>query len=104
MIADTLKLLYKTSDELNKLIDTALPGGLHFKCHKIMVSGKVCKVYMQDLLACVKVLFGEPAFAPYLIVTPEKHYANEEKSNHVYHDIHMGRWWWSTQVSPSESQ
>jgi Plavaka transposase len=89
---DTLKLLYKTSDELNKLIDTALPGGSHFEHHKIMVSGKVCEVYMQDLLACVKVLFSKPAFIPYLIVAPEKHYANKEKSNHVYYDIHMGRW------------
>jgi Plavaka transposase len=99
---DTLKLSYKTSEELNKIIDTALPGRPQFECHEIMVSGKVCEVYMRDVLACVQVLFSEPGFAPYLVVTPEKHYADEEKSIRVYHDIHMGRWWWSTQVSPSD--
>jgi len=40
-----------------------------------------------------------PTFAPYLIRAPEKHYADEECKMRLYHDMHTGDWWWSTQVS-----
>ncbi|KAJ7731745.1 hypothetical protein B0H16DRAFT_1772455 [Mycena metata] len=38
-----------------------------------------------------------PAFAPYLFVVPEKHYIDKGKTIRMYHNMHTGKWWWSTQ-------
>lgn len=46
----------------------------------------------------MKALFGDAEFAPYLKFVPEKHYKDNTKSEHLYHDMHTGRWWWATQV------
>lgn len=55
-------------------------------------------VYFRDVLQCIKSLYGDPEFAPYLIFAPEKHYLDEEGGTRLYHDLHTGRWWWATQV------
>jgi hypothetical protein len=63
-----------------------------------MVANEVCEVYFRDVIACIKALYGNPDFAPYLVFLPEKHYVDEEKTQRMYHDMHTGKWWWSTQV------
>ncbi|KAJ3560355.1 hypothetical protein NP233_g10889 [Leucocoprinus birnbaumii] len=30
---------------------------------------------------------------------PERHYADEDKTVWMYHDMHTGKWWWNTQVA-----
>jgi hypothetical protein len=55
-------------------------------------------VYFRDVIACLRALFGDPDFAPILVFAPEKHYTDELRSVRLYHDMHTGRWWWSTQV------
>jgi Plavaka transposase len=98
---EALGLSYKSSEELNRVIDMGLPGRPRFERHEIMVSDEVCDVYIRDVLACIQALFGDPAFSPYLVVAPERHFTSEERTTRVYHDMHTGRWWWSTQVSPN---
>jgi hypothetical protein len=98
-VRERLELTFKNTRELNKLIDDHLPGRSPFQHHELVVDEEVCEVYFRDILACIRGLFGDPDFAPYLIFTPEKHYADIEKQERMYHDMHTGKWWWSTQVS-----
>lgn len=67
----------------------------------MLIGSEVCEVYFRDVIACVKALFADPDLAQYLIVVPEKHYTLTEDGQKVrmYHDMHTGKWWWSTQVS-----
>ena len=48
-------------------------------------------------MECVKGLYSDPEFAPYLIHAPEWHYVHEKYEMRMYHDMHTGEWWWSTQ-------
>src|SRR5208282_1418779 len=63
-----------------------------------MIGSEVCEVYFRDVILCIRALFGDPKFTPYLAFVPEKHYTSEDKDIRMYHDMHTGRWWWSTQV------
>lgn len=98
-VGDHLGISFKNSRELNKIIDSKLPGRPSFVCKEIMVGSEVCELYFCDIAACVKSLSGDPNFAPYLVFQPEKHYTNEIKEVHMFHDMHTSHWWWSTQVS-----
>jgi len=64
----------------------------------MMVANEVCEVYFRNVIACVKALYGDPDFAQYLVFVPEKHYVDDGKIQRMYHNMHMGKWWWSTQV------
>ncbi|KAI9451165.1 hypothetical protein BJY52DRAFT_1206005 [Lactarius psammicola] len=65
----------------------------------IVVGDEVCEVFYRDILQCIRTLFGDPDLAPYLIFAPEKHYINDERTEQMYHDMHTGSWWWSTQAA-----
>jgi len=80
------------------MIDTTLPGRPQFEQQEMLIGGEVCEVYFRDVIACVKALYGDPDFAPYLKVAPEKHFTNEGQGTRMYHDMHTGKWWWATQV------
>jgi Plavaka transposase len=99
-VVEGLGLSYKTAGELNKLIDQRLPGRPSFQQHEVMVGAEVCDIYLRDVVACVKALFANPNLAQYLVTAPEKHftYRSDERKTRMYHDMHTGRWWWSTQV------
>lgn len=98
-VSERLGLSFKNSKELNNIIDNNLPGCPRFERHEVLVGNEVCEVYFRDVIACIKALFGDPDFAPYLVFAPEKHYVDESKTMRMYHDMHTGKWWWSTQVS-----
>jgi len=98
-VQEWLELTFKNTWELNKVIKDHLPGWSPFQYHKLMMDEEVCDVYFQDILACIHGLFGDLDFTPYLIFAPEKHYADKEKQECMYHDMHTRKWWWSTQVS-----
>lgn len=97
-VSDRLGLSFKNSRDLNKIIDSKLPGRPSFVRKEIVVGTEVCEVYFRDILACIKSLFGDPNFSPYLVFQPEKHYTNETKEVRMFHDMHTSKWWWSTQV------
>lgn len=80
------------------MIDHTLPGRPCFERHEIMVGEEVCEVFFRDVIACIRALFGDPDFAMYLVLVPEKHYTDDRKTVRMYHDMHTGKWWWSTQV------
>ncbi|KAG1851901.1 hypothetical protein F4604DRAFT_1592242 [Suillus subluteus] len=71
-VCDKLGLSYRNSHELNKIIDSKIPARHpRFKHQEILVAGKAFDVYFQDILECVKALFGDPELAQYLVFAPE---------------------------------
>ncbi|KAF7340673.1 hypothetical protein MSAN_02095300 [Mycena sanguinolenta] len=96
-VREALDLSYGTSVELNKIIDEKLPGRPKFTRSEVVVNGEVFQLYSRDILECVRALWGDADFAPYLFVVPEKHYIDKEKTIRMYHNMHTGKWWWSTQ-------
>jgi hypothetical protein len=93
-------LSFKNAVELNKLIDQELPGRPSFRQQEVMVGTEVCDVFFRDVIPCIRALFADPDLAQYLVMAPEKHftYGSDGERIHMYHDMHTGRWWWSTQV------
>ncbi|KAJ7125731.1 hypothetical protein C8R46DRAFT_1250545 [Mycena filopes] len=96
-VRGSLDLSYGTSVQLNKIIDEKLPGRPKFTRSEVVVNGEVFPLYSRDILECVRALWGDTDFAPYLFVVPEKHYIDKGKTVRMYHNMHTGKWWWSTQ-------
>ncbi|KAF8263364.1 hypothetical protein EI94DRAFT_1597759, partial [Lactarius quietus] len=94
-----LGLSFKNAQELNKLIDTHLPGHPPFQRKEVLVGDEVCKVFYRDIIQCIRALFADPELSPHLIFAPERHYVDEDRGERIYHDMHTGSWWWSTQVA-----
>ncbi|KAG1749000.1 uncharacterized protein EDB91DRAFT_1235537 [Suillus paluster] len=84
-----LGLSYKNSCKLNKIIDTKIPA------HRPRFQRK--EILVADIIECVRALYGDPEFAPYLMFVPEQHYTDQDETERLYHDLHTGKWWWNTQ-------
>ncbi|KAG1789961.1 uncharacterized protein HD556DRAFT_1433520 [Suillus plorans] len=98
-VCEKLGLSYKNSRELNKIIDTKIPARRPcFQRKEILVAGEAFDVYCRDIIDCVKALYGDPEFAPYLVFVPERHYTDQDEMQRLYHDLHTGKWWWNTQI------
>lgn len=74
------------------------PARPRFTRHEIVVAGEAQEVYFRDILQCIESLYGDPQFAPILLLTPERHYADEDHTVRVYFDMNTGKWWWAMQV------
>ncbi|KAJ6549962.1 hypothetical protein B0H19DRAFT_1073857 [Mycena capillaripes] len=96
-VRESLDLSYGTSVQLNKIIDEKLPGRPKFTRSEVVVNGEVFHLYSRDIIECVRALWGDSDFAPYLFVAPERHYIDKDKTIRMYHNMHTGKWWWSTQ-------
>ncbi|KAJ3835033.1 hypothetical protein F5878DRAFT_653729 [Lentinula raphanica] len=84
--------------ELNTIIDRKLPTGRpQFQRQEVVVQGEAFEVYFRDVLESTKALFGDAEFAEYLKFAPERHFENDTCDEQLYHDMHTGKWWWSTQ-------
>jgi hypothetical protein len=91
-VAAKLGLSFENSVELNKIIDNKLPSKRPFKRVPFDLGGEIFEVYMRDIRECVKALFSDPKFAPYLKYSPERHYADNSHAIRLYHDMHTGDW------------
>ncbi|KAF7343824.1 hypothetical protein MSAN_01963600 [Mycena sanguinolenta] len=96
-VVEALGLSYRNSAELNAIIDEKLPCRPKFTRSEVVVAGEAFELYSRNIIECVRALFGDTDFAPYLFVVPERHYADKDKTIRLYHNMHTGRWWWSTQ-------
>ncbi|KAG1811639.1 hypothetical protein EV424DRAFT_1473681 [Suillus variegatus] len=95
---DALGLSYRNTHELNQIIDRHLPCQRpRFKREEIIVADEAFDVYSRDVMECVKALYLDPDFLQHLNYAPERHYVDADKTIRMYHDIHTGKWWWSTQ-------
>ncbi|KAH9941883.1 uncharacterized protein BXZ73DRAFT_41443 [Epithele typhae] len=97
-VAEKLSLSFKNSGELNRIIDSKMPPGPPpFQRHEVSIAGETFEMFFRDVLECIKALFGDPEFAPLLLLTPERHYSDEAHTDRVYFDMNTGKWWWAQQ-------
>ncbi|KAI9455524.1 hypothetical protein F5148DRAFT_1288224 [Russula earlei] len=96
-VCEALGLSYKSSNQLNKIIDERLPGHPAFHCHEVIVAGKAFKFFSHNVIECLTVLWGDIDFAEHLIVEPECHYVDTNQMIHHFFDMQTGKWWWCTQ-------
>ncbi|KAJ7605725.1 hypothetical protein FB45DRAFT_879173 [Roridomyces roridus] len=79
-------------------LKATLPKGRPvFKRQEIVIGGEVFDVYFRPILDCVKALYNDPEFTHDLVFAPERHYSDANKTARLFHDLHTGKWWWSTQ-------
>ncbi|KAI9439121.1 hypothetical protein H4582DRAFT_2056961 [Lactarius indigo] len=100
-LVDKLGLSYRTSTELNDIIDKALPGRPSFRCEDMNLGDECLQFHYREIIPCIRSLFGNPEFAHRLVFAPERHYADAERTCRVYNEMHTGDWWWSVQVRNS---
>ena len=87
---------------MNRIIDKKLPPARpRFQREELVVANEPQEVFFRDILQCVEALWGDPEFAPILLLVPECHYADADHTVRVYFDMNTGKWWWATQVSVS---
>ncbi|TFY59335.1 hypothetical protein EVJ58_g5848 [Rhodofomes roseus] len=104
-VRELLGLSFKNSDELNKIIDERLPNRRPaFHCFEACVGGERFEMFCRDILECILALYGDPEHASILCITPERHYADADKTLRLYHDLHTGKWWWATQRKLEEDK
>ncbi|KAI0038107.1 hypothetical protein FA95DRAFT_1665906 [Auriscalpium vulgare] len=96
-VSDALDLPFKNANELNSIVDNHLPHRPTFKHDRIEVGGERFDFYYRDALECIKALYGDPEFAPYMVFAPERHYADQDQTVRVYNQMHTGKWWWRVQ-------
>ncbi|KAJ7728556.1 hypothetical protein B0H14DRAFT_3518585 [Mycena olivaceomarginata] len=77
-VRESLGLSYGTSTQLNTIIDDKLPGRPKFPRSEVIVNGEVFHLYSRDIMEC-------------------RHYIDKDKTIRMYHNMHTGKWWWSTQ-------
>ena len=98
-IVEQLGLSYKTTLELNAIIDEKLPlRRPEFTHIETTVMGEKFDMYARDIKECVAALYGDPEHTRYLCFAPERHYADSDHTIRLYHDLHTGKWWWDMQV------
>ncbi|KAG2153066.1 uncharacterized protein EDB93DRAFT_1102813 [Suillus bovinus] len=96
-VRESLGLSFKNAKELNAIIDYELPTRCpKFRHEQVIIAGEAFDVYYRDVIECIKALYGDPNFADYLAFTPEWHYADEDQTTHLFHDMHR---WWDTQAA-----
>ncbi|KAI0037998.1 hypothetical protein FA95DRAFT_1479531, partial [Auriscalpium vulgare] len=96
-VREALKLSFKSSKDLNNIIDAQLPPVPEFKREEIVVDGEVYEVYFRDILECIKQLYSNPEFLPHMKFAPERHYADDDMLIRQYHQMYTGDWWWKIQ-------
>ncbi|KAF8176925.1 hypothetical protein BJ912DRAFT_1024283 [Pholiota molesta] len=96
-VREALNLSYKTSEELNRVIDTKLPGRPQFHRHEVVMHGEAMEFYARDVMECLRALWGDPDFVGEMIFEPECHYADDDERIRLYHGMETGKWWWRIQ-------
>ncbi|KAI1785623.1 hypothetical protein LXA43DRAFT_1114924, partial [Ganoderma leucocontextum] len=97
-VAEALGLSFKTAKQLDEIVDDKIPLRRPvFVRHQVSAQGEKSDFYARDLIACIRALYGDAEHARYLVFVPERHYADEDNTIRLYHDLHTGQWWWQTQ-------
>jgi Plavaka transposase len=97
-VCERLGLSYRSSQQLNNIINSSLFEIPRFRCNSVVMDGEVFELYSRNIIDCIKSLFGDPEFAPHLFLAPERHYEDVTMTNKIVHEMNTCRWWWNTQV------
>ena len=103
-VCERLGLSYRTSIQLNTIIDSSIPDIPKFERESVVVGNKVFEMYSRNVIDCIKYLFGDPEFASHLLLVPEHHFTDASKTNKVVHELNTSRWWWNTQVRACKNE
>ncbi|KAI9433897.1 hypothetical protein H4582DRAFT_2112690 [Lactarius indigo] len=98
-VVNKLELSFRSTKELNDIIDNKLPGRPPFRCHRFVIGGETLEFYYRDVLSCIRSIYGDPEFARELLIAPERHYMDHERTGRVYNEMHTGDWWWAVQTT-----
>ena len=102
-VIERLGLSFCNIRELNHIVDDEMPEPPRFKCEVICLGGESFDFHFQEVIPCIRTLFGDPNFARRLALVPECHYLNEDHTKRVFKEMHTRKWWWSVQVRPISS-
>ncbi|KAI0038979.1 hypothetical protein FA95DRAFT_1502450 [Auriscalpium vulgare] len=97
-VRERLDLSFKTTSDINKIVDTQLPPCAEFTCDEITVDGESYELYSRDIMQCIRELYGNPEFLSTMKFAPEEHYADDEHEVPIYSEMNTGRWWHSMQT------
>jgi hypothetical protein len=97
-LVDRLGLSYRTSKELNNIINKKLFGPPQFQCQDLTIGGEHLEFHYRDIIQCIRALFGDPEFVPDLVFAPERRYTDSSQTCRIYNEMHTGDWWCSVQV------
>jgi hypothetical protein len=100
-VTDKLSLSFSSAKELNVIIDKQLPGHPAFECRNLVIGGETLELYFRNILLCIWTIYSDPEFVRDLVVAPERHYTDQERTGRVYSEMHTGDWWWAVQVRHS---
>jgi hypothetical protein len=98
-VVEKLGLSYHNSQALHAIIDNKLPNRPKFHRSEVVIAGEAFEIYSRNIVDCIKSLFGDPEFTSQLILSPERHYADADRTQRLYHEMNTGKWWWNTQVN-----
>ncbi|KAF8911804.1 hypothetical protein CPB85DRAFT_1375874 [Mucidula mucida] len=84
-VRDRLDLGFKTTKELNDLIDKKLPSSRpKFFREEVVVGGQSFDLYRRDVIECIWALYGDPQHMEYLCFAPERHYTDRDKTMRLF--------------------
>ncbi|KAI0039030.1 hypothetical protein FA95DRAFT_1504731 [Auriscalpium vulgare] len=96
-VIDALKLSFKSSKDLNAIIDGQLPPQPTFRCEEIELDGEKYEVHMRDTMEVVRMLYSNPEFLSSMTFAPERHFSDDEIQTRMFNQMHTGNWWWGIQ-------
>jgi Plavaka transposase len=97
-VVERLGLSYRTTKELNNIIDTNLPGPPPFECRELSIGHEKLQFFCRDALQCIRTLYGNPEFRQDLVFAPERHYTDDDRKCRIVNEMYTGDWWWDLQV------
>ncbi|KAH9997085.1 hypothetical protein BJV77DRAFT_1059191 [Russula vinacea] len=98
-VVEKLGLSYRNVNELNKIIDQALPGRPTFKRKELIIDGQSQELYFREIIPCIWSLYGDPRLVHDLVFALEHHYTDETRTCRIYNEMHTRNWWWLVQLS-----
>ena len=57
------------------------------------------ELWWHDPVECIKELFSNPVFKDKIQYKPREVYTDGSRTEQVYSEMQMGKWWWEIQVS-----
>lgn len=95
---DRLGLSYHNARALNQSIDE-LPALASWDLTKLTLDGEEpFDLYHRDPVECLKALWANPVFMPYMSFEPERQYTDAAKKARRVNETKTGDFWWETQV------
>ena len=91
-------LSFKTAHDMNKIIDTELPGRAPFQSKIVNIGDERLEFHFRDVIECIRSLYGDPRFVHDMAFAPERHYTSSERTCRIYNEMHTSDWWWMVQV------